>query len=429
MKTIQSYLLAHRLQLFVAVAICAGLALGMIDPASAMIGGIMLEVAPGAEFEIIKKALAEHGLSVKQFMDKYDDEKKEIKIRLLELEQKMVRNPRGEGFGDGGDNSIMPIFEQSDGFKSLLKGETKSARIQIPGKFLQRKAMIGSAIIGGTISAPDRGTEIIAPAARRLMIRNLLPDVPTNVGSTEFVRELVYTNNAAPQGGTTMSPQTDGEGEAKSQSEMTLELVNCPSITIAHFFTVSRQALEDSAGLAQHLETRGIYGWQLELDQELLTGTGASGKLNGLVNNAAVFTGGSSNLSLLDCVRKAITQLAVGNHFATGVILNPADAEALELAKDSQQRYLGVVIQVNGQAVVWRVPIIETNAMTAGKFLVGDFTMAARIRTRQEAHIEISLDHSDYRTRNLALILIEGRIGLEIHRPIALCYGDLSHPG
>jgi HK97 family phage major capsid protein len=101
----------------------------------------------------------------------------------------------------------------------------------------------------------------------------------------------------------------------------------------------------------------------------------------------------------------------------------------LELAKDSQQRYLGVVLNVNGQPFVWRIPIIESNTMTQGSFLVGDFAMAATIRDRQQAHVEISLDHADYRTRNLALILIEERIGLEIHRPTALIYGGTSYAG
>jgi HK97 family phage major capsid protein len=383
----------------------------------------------------LETMLAQASDEVKSFItkqtkahDELTDQMKEARGRILDLEQAGVRNPRGSGGDfDGGDHSIMPAFEASDGYKSLLKGETKSARIQIPAKALQRK-MILSTITGGTISAPDRGIEIVAPSQRRLSIRDLLPSVPTGAGSTEFVRELSYTNNAGPQGGTT-SPDTASEGETKPASDMTFELINSPVITIAHTLTVSRQALDDSAALAQHLETRGIYGWQLEVDQELLTGTGANGKLNGLINNAAAFTGGGTNQTALDTVRKAITQLAVGDHVATGVVLNPVDAEGLELAKDSQQRYMAVVIYINGQAVVWRIPIVESNSMTAGKFLAGDFTMAARIRDRQEAHVEISLDHLGYRAQNLALILIEGRLGLEIFRPAALVYGDLATPG
>ncbi|MFA6904158.1 MAG: phage major capsid protein [Gallionellaceae bacterium] len=373
------------------------------------------------QLEIAKAIAAQNGI-----VEKLMSENAEFKTRILEIEQKSVRNPIGSFSSD--ENLIMPAFEASEGFKSLLRGETKSARIAIQAKALQRKS-ITSTITGGSIAAADRGIEIIAPNQRRLSIRDLLPSVPTGAGSTEFVRELTYTNNAGPQGGVTSPTVTGGEGEIKPASDMTFELINSPVITIAHHFTVSRQALDDSAALAQHIDTRGIYGWQLEVDEELLTADGTAGTLDGLINNAAAFNRGSTNQTPLDTVRKAITQLAVGNHVATGIVLNPVDAESLELAKDSQQRYMGVVMYINGQAVVWRVPIIESNSMTAGSFLAGDFTMAARIRDRQEAHVEISLDHADYRTRNLALVLIEGRLGLEIHRPNALVYGSLTNAG
>lgn len=358
-------------------------------------------------------------------MERLTDQNRELKSRMLDIEQKGTHRYSG---GSGEDAQIMPAFEVSDSFRALLRGETKSARIAIQAKALQRKT-ITSTISGGTIAAPDRGIEIIAPNQRRLLVRDLLLSVPTNAGSTEFVRELSFTNNAGPQGGLTSPTVAGGEGEIKNASDMTLELVNSPVVTIAHHFSVSRQALDDSAALAQHLETSGIYGWQLELDEELLTGDGTAGVLDGLVNNATAFTGGATNQTALDTVRKSVTQLALANHFATGIVLNPLDAEGLELAKDGNQRYMGAVVYINGTAQVWRVPIVESNSMTPGKFLTGDFMMAARIRDRQEAHVEISLDHADYRTRNLALILIEGRIGLEIHRPSALVYGNLSNAG
>ena len=360
-------------------------------------------------------------------MTRLEDQNRELRIRMLEVEQKGVHRPFGNSGGD--DNAIITAYNASDGVKAMRRGDTKSAGFTFDATALYRKAMIGSAITGGSIAAPDRSLEIIAPAQRKLMVRDLLPSVPTTAGATEYVRELVFTSNAGPQGGATMSPATSGEGEPKNESQMTLELVTSPVITVAHYFTVARQALEDSDALAQHLNTRGIYGWQLELDEELLTGDGASGTLDGLIANATAFAGGSTSQTALDTVRKSITDLALRNHIATGVVLNPVDAEGLELAKDSQGRYMGVVIYVNGQARVFRIGIAESNSMTAGKFLTGDFMMAARIRDRTEAHVEISLDHADYRTRNLALILIEGRIGLEIHRPAALCYGDLSHAG
>lgn len=419
MKPIQSYLRAHSLQLFVAVAIVAGLAFGMIDPASAMIGGIMLDTAPSNMKELYEA-------TTKAF-DALREQHQELKSRMLEIEQKSVRNPRGGDFGDGGCDEIMTAIGASDQFKLLQKGELKSARIALPSRSLQLKS-IYSTITGGTIAAPDRAPVITAPSVRRMTIRNLLPSVPTLSGSTEFVRELAYTNNAGPQGGTT-SPDTATEGETKPASDLSFELVPSPVITIAHTFTVSRQALDDSDALKNHIQNRGLYGLALEEEDELLNGTGANGKLNGLVNNAAAFTGGSTNQSSADTIRKAVMQVAVAEGVATGVVLNPIDAANLDMAKDSQQRYLNVVVFVNGMPTIWRVGIIETNSMPAGNFLVGDFALAATIRDRQQAFMTIGFEHSDYMARNLALVLLEQRIGLEIHRPNALVTGSLSYAG
>jgi HK97 family phage major capsid protein len=72
---------------------------------------------------------------------------------------------------------------------------------------------------------------------------------------------------------------------------------------------------------------------------------------------------------------------------------------------------------------------VETTAMTQGQFLADDFQMAARIRDRQQACVQISCERSDYMTRNLWLILIEERVGLEVLRPTALVYGALSFAG
>jgi HK97 family phage major capsid protein len=347
--------------------------------------------------------------------------------RLLEIEQKLARRPGLPGFGadgDGGDGGeILAALTTSDQFPRLQRGEIKTASFVVPARALRVKA-ITSTITDGTIAPADRTPAIVAPASRRLTIRGLIPTVPTNGGSTEFVRELAYTNSAGPQWDAT-SPSPGREGAPKNASDLSFELVNSPVVTIAHHFTVSRQALDDSAALGAYIQSRGLYGLALEEEDEILNGDGAAGALSGLVANAAAFTGGATNLAPLDVIRRAITQVAVSEHVPSAVVLNPRDVETLETAKDSQERYLAMVI--NG--TVWRLPIVETNSMTSGKFLVGDFAMAATIRDRQDATVEISLDHLDYRTRNLALVLIEERLGLEIHRPAALVYGDLSYAG
>src|SRR5262249_45119484 len=64
-------------------------------------------------------------------------------------------------------------------------------------------------------------------------------------------------------------------------------------------------------------------------------------------------------------------------------------------------------------------------AMSAGTFLAGS-AESAEVIDRMDATIEISLDHSDYRARNLAMVLCECRSVLCIYRPSAFVYGTLN---
>ena len=430
MKTSQ-YLRVHSLQLFVAVAICAGLAFGMIDPASAMIGGIMLSTEPGAEFEIIKKALAEHGLSVKQFMEKYDDEKKDIRSQLLELQQKMAnRHVGGGGGGDsGGIAEMTELIMQSDQLKAFLGGSTQSVQIKIP------LPMFKTAILNATGSnqplvAADRRPGIVFAPQRRFTIRDLFSSIPTNSNMVEFCRELAFTNNAAPQGSTT-SPDTATEGEAKAESAMTFELAQAPVITIAHWIPASRQVLSDAPALQRHVDSRLLYGLKLEEEDELLNGTGANGKLNGLINNATAFSGGSTNLSPLDTLALGIGQLAATEYEPTGFILNPVDwwSDRILLKKNTQGNYiLGDPAQMT-EPRLWGLPVAVTNTMPQGKFLCLDAGRTGYIADRADATVRIAEQHSDYFTRNLVAILCEERLTLVIEKGAAMIYGDLQHLG
>lgn len=371
----------------------------------------------------IARALAAQNDNIEQLTN----QNRELKARMLDIEQAGARRPTG-GFGGGnGGGEIMEALAASDQFKAVQRGELKSARIALPHGALQTKSIFSN-ITGGTIGAPDRSGGIIAPSARRMTIRSLLPSVPTTSGSTEYVRELVFTNNAGPQGGTT-SPDNATEGETKPASDLSFELVTSPVITVAHTFTVSRQALDDSEALRQHIETRGLYGLAIKEEDNLLNGTGLQGTLSGLVANAAAFTGGVTNQTAADTLRKAIAQTAVAEGVATGVVLNPMDAATLDMVKDTTGQYLAVVLYNNGMPFIWRVAIIETNSMPQGQFLVGDFALAATIRDRQQAFMTIGFEHSDYMARNLALVLLEQRIGLEVHRPNAMVHGSLNYAG
>jgi HK97 family phage major capsid protein len=63
--------------------------------------------------------------------------------------------------------------------------------------------------------------------------------------------------------------------------------------------------------------------------------------------------------------------------------------------------------------------------MTAGKFLVGGFTMGAQIWDRMDAAVQISYEDGDNFKKNMATLLAEERLALTVYRPSAFIYGNL----
>jgi HK97 family phage major capsid protein len=128
-------------------------------------------------------------------------------------------------------------------------------------------------------------------------------------------------------------------------------------------------------------------------EDELLNGTGASGELNGLINNATTFNRGSTNLSALDAVALGIAQLIGSEYEPSGIVLSPSDwwSTKFMLAKNSQGEYLlgnpGSMVEPR----LWGLPVVVTNSMTAGSFLVLDAARAGYIADREDAIVWVQI--------------------------------------
>ncbi len=75
---------------------------------------------------------------------------------------------------------------------------------------------------------------------------------------------------------------------------------------------------------------------------------------------------------------------------------------------------------------IYGARVISTTAVTAGDFLIGDFTMGAELAIRQDVTVEFSREHSSNFTSGLATVLIEERVALPIYRTGAFIYGDFA---
>jgi HK97 family phage major capsid protein len=105
--------------------------------------------------------------------------------------------------------------------------------------------------------------------------------------------------------------------------------------------------------------------------------------------------------------------------------MNPIDWADVQLLKDSDGAYIWADPRINNGQNIWGLPVVDTNAMTAGKFMAGAFNMAAQVFDREDAAVEVSTEDSDNFGKNMVTILAEERLAFAVHRPESFVYGNL----
>jgi HK97 family phage major capsid protein len=188
--------------------------------------------------------------------------------------------------------------------------------------------------------------------------------------------------------------------------------------------------------LQRLIDAKLMYGLNLLSDSQLLFGDGTNQNLTGLMVDAGVETVGELAAgtttaqrpgAMLDHIRAAVTRCQTFDFYnINGIVLNPVDWGTLETAKGTDGHYIWISVPNGGEPRLWRVPVIVSNAMTSGNFLLGDWTRGATIYDREQMDIRVSESHSDYFVRNGVAILAEERYGFGIELPKAYCKGSFT---
>src|SRR5262245_8180269 len=201
-------------------------------------------------------------------------------------------------------------------------------------------------------------------------VRTLVPQGSTSAGSIEWLAETSFTNSAAPV----------AEGAKKPESTKVYTPQVSPVVTLAHFFKVSRQSLNDVPGLEANIESNGIYGVQVVEDDQLLNGDGVAPNLTGFLKNAVAApappvpgTGMQAN-TILDAIGMAYFDLATKGYLPDGTVVNPADWGSVALMRSTMGNYLFAnPIDFTPIPRVWGMRLVQSVKQAAGTFLVGAF--------------------------------------------------------
>jgi len=365
----------------------------------------------GEEFKSIGKTSNE----TIQALQKLSEGGIETNARLLEVEQKLAR--RGNEAEPQQSKSIGANFTDCDDFKHLASKGRGIARLSLKSVTNITSINNGTGGVGVGIR-PERLAGINAEPDRPMTIRHLIMSGRTSSNAIEYVRESGFQNSAA----------MVAEGMQKPQSDLSFDLVTTTVKTLAHWVRASKQVLADLPMLQSYIDGRLRYGLMYVEEQQLLAGDGTGQNLLGLIPQATSFNEAlrGNGDTPIDLLRRAILQTRIAEYRASAIVMNPVDWAGIELQKDSTGQYLWVNVSTGGEPKMWRLPVVDTNAMPVGKFMVGAFNMAAQVFDREDANVEVSTEDGDNFTKNMVTIRAEERLGLAVFRPQSFVYGSFA---
>jgi HK97 family phage major capsid protein len=367
--------------------------------------------------EEMKSEQAKHGTALaetKGEVDKLLTKAAEHDGRMTEIEQKIDAVKKGGG-GRQEVKSLGRQFVEHEDFKGWAE-KGGDGKFRLGG--LKAVTSLGDGVSAGDLIVPDRQAGIIGLNQRQPTVRRLIAPGQTESNAIQYVRETGFTNNAAPV----------SEGGQKPKSEITFDLKTVTVQTIANLMDASRQILADAPQLRSFIDERLLWGHDDVLDQQLLYGDGEGANLLGIIPQAEDFDPAfTAELNTyIDTLRIATLQVRLAKLRASGIVIDPTAWTKIELTKTTDGAYVFAnPLGLAGQ-VMWGQPVVDSDGINAGEFLVGAFRQGAQYFEREDVDILISESNKDNFEKNMVTIRCEGRGALAVYRPEAFVHGTFA---
>lgn len=300
----------------------------------------------------------------------------------------------GQAIGDAYANAIDKIKSVQENGGGLINLDVKAAgTMSITGNYS-----------GGTVALSQLEAGVTRIVRRNPFLRQLV-----NVAGT-VSKYITYIEQKNADGGAGMT----AEGALKTQADFDYVEVSKQVKKVTAFIKVSKEMIADLPFMRNEIDTELMEIVELKLDAQILSGDGTGDNLEGILQNATAWSAGGFALSLptpneYDVLRVAIAQIQ-GLEFAPNfIVLNPEDCAKMELTKTTTGEYTYAMnyVGMDGVVRVKAIPVVENTGISAGTFLVGDFSKS-NLRIREDLNIQVGYVNDDF-TKNLMTILCEAR--------------------
>jgi HK97 family phage major capsid protein len=359
-----------------------------------------------------------------------------------EVNAESLKGAKSGGLDMSGAKSFGEMFVKSATYQNFISefpnGLPESVGVKTsPVHMGGFKDLVTSSDLPGIINPDQRGLIVPSVYGKELKIKDVITVGQTTSDIVEYARLATSTNNAAPVAeaanfndgaisGASPGPYVVATPSGtKPFSDMTFEKVTTSVRNIAHLAAATRRSLSDAGQLMTIINNFLRWGLEEEVEDQVMAGDGLGENFDGILNA----TGTQAQAFVTDVpttIRKAITKARyTGRVRPTAVGLNPVDDEALDLLKDTTNRFFGNGPFGTGPSTIWGLPRLVTESIPAGTAVVADWRQAV-LWDREQTSILMTEAHKDWFARNLVAVRAEMRAAFGLLRPAGFVITDLT---
>lgn len=263
-----------------------------------------------------------------------------------------------------------------------------------------------------TLTEYDRQPPMVLVGQMQLTVADLLAQGETSANTIRYVQEDTFTNAAT----------TVAEGGTKPEAAWDTSEVDAPVRKIAVTSKVTDELFSDFPAMASYIDGRMRFMVAQTEESQLLTGTGTSPQIKGILNIAGIQTQAKGADNGPDAIFKGLIKVSyVGFFPPDGIVQHPTDWQNVRLLKDANGNYILGPPGMTAEPRLWGYPVVVTTAITVGTTLVGAFRLGAQIFYREGLRVEsTNSNEDDFKTNKIA-IRAEQREALAVYRPKAFC--------
>ena len=200
---------------------------------------------------------------------------------------------------------------------------------------------------------------------------------------------------------------------------------------IAGWWDTADEMMEDLDFWVSEINNRGLYLLSLVEESQLVNGDGTGSNILGLMNRSGIQT--ETQAATDDSAQDAIFRAMMKVQTATGlsadsIIINPADYQALRLARDTNGQYFGGGFfagqygagGVEFQPPLWGVRTVVSAAVAPKTVAVGALKAATTVYRKGGVRVESTNSDQGKFTKDIVTTRIEERIALAVRVPAAV---------